>query len=1419
MAELTAHSELPSAAPQGATGVELEFQTSDPGVGQPSQGPDPDEGLGSGASDWEPQPPPEIPPEPVIPDPYGPEPSRGAPDSDRARFEDRVAKMGGLEAVQEYQRALNEQARREGREEPYEVSQSVQEAWEQHKADVEALTAEGALTYRQQQRQQLQQAAFDAWFNKLPKELQEAYNKGGSEGFERARVAYNERAAESQTRFERQLAKGPKELWDAYYRGGYPTYERAVREYRPKPETQSSVPDEFRDWSAYELLNGRIENGALVAPPFGVQGTTYVSLPDWAKSRINQGVREAVTAITAYRGKDNRVDVAAAIRGGVSPQTLELAGIPPDSISRAAVIVREEGKSKVPQTTYETWQKYQEEQRQGNLNYLEKLPTGLGEGVAGIYADIEKGFPGTEPPAAISRGMLKGAVDVTTGFLFLPAIAGSMVASMAKGSGGPFSEREKGISVAGQTLSDALVGMWDYLWGLGEQSITAPAEGIPHTIVANLPLLLGALKGAVRIGKGGYAAAHPAGVPNRSIAIELDVARVPWEESGYASTLRTVGQALDDQIRADPGTKGYVREARVRFPDRALELAAILNKDKEFAKLKTEPVRALNLADAQNIPERLAGPLKDWLRDSGARLSGSFSEWLHVPEAVRPKDMDIVVKNVSKAQKQLVSLAGANGYEARVNGTAIEIRVNGEWVELADVVSTSRNKAMMPKGLKVQSPSVVDGVNVSPIGEQFIRLTRILLSEEADVKGLRQVKHYPRLLATAEYLFDQMGMDSSQLHGELSVKYRVTPMQKIAPDTVYHATPNAKALLDSLRENGQVTIKGKLFTSPQGAFDFMRQAAKGEPASSPGVIAIRLGKDWADKLDLPYKQYKGAIEAEVVSKGGVKLYATDLNRYGKSHNGLTAETFTQYKGSTQRGAGKGTGIAEGQFVPVYWLNLEGVKGSAPSVSALYAATVMALVETVKDVPYVLKDIPNLLKRRPSFQLFGAEDRWLHSTRRAYDEMKVIATKLEREVDTSRKGKVKSPAEDDLRVVEQGRKEIADLLEDSAVKRALRSDEAKNTFRVSLAKYLQILKAGDSGVLPQEDQKPLTEERPAAVDYYRYEDGRLVPETTTARFEVGVSPRETVEVVGGERSEREIDSRRSKSELPAERATGMVREPPRETPREPSEEPPRETPRGPEEPPREPPTETPLEPPRVPGEPPREPPPEPPAPPRRPTGGRLRRSGSGSSKQTQLPEGSITWLQGFTWKWVPHEDWSTGAAKPRSLPRGITPVGAVRTDLRTPQETVQVIGGGTVPDVDVDLGVADVSVRGSGSQITFKGRGLGTDIGVGVPGPAQGMTVGGQERQEPEPESVIRPVAAEKMVEAQPAADGVEYTRKHEVGARKNKRTPEYLDEDEEWLDSLDPPIVSGRYKSKTRRSRRSLTRGEGTPTAVRGIKG
>lgn len=117
------------------------------------------------------------------------------------------------------------------------------------------------------------------------------------------------------------------------------------------------------------------------------------------------------------------------------------------------------------------------------------------------------------------------------------------------------------------------------------------------------------------------------------------------------------------------------------------------------------------------------------------------------------------------------------------------------------------------------------------------------------------------------------------------------------------------------------------------------------------------------------------------------------------------------------------------------------------------------------------------------------------------------------------------------------------------------------------------------------------------------------------------------------------------------------------------------------------------------------------------GGQAKRVG-----RQRIPDGSITWAQGWDWKYIPPP---YNQPKPISLGNN-PPVGAVNTGSNRPRDTIQIIGSaeGVPSRVSVDLGWTDIEII-NGNRIRFTDEsGLYTDVGGGIPNTTQGMSVPG-----------------------------------------------------------------------------------------------
>lgn len=106
-------------------------------------------------------------------------------------------------------------------------------------------------------------------------------------------------------------------------------------------------------------------------------------------------------------------------------------------------------------------------------------------------------------------------------------------------------------------------------------------------------------------------------------------------------------------------------------------------------------------------------------------------------------------------------------------------------------------------------------------------------------------------------------------------------------------------------------------------------------------------------------------------------------------------------------------------------------------------------------------------------------------------------------------------------------------------------------------------------------------------------------------------------------------------------------------------------------------------------------------------------------------------------------------KPITLRKGVLPLGAKRTDGRTPEETVQMIGtaGANVPQrISVDKGVTDIFIEDGGQRIIFGGGGDRTNVGTRIDSNLTGLSI--EEDGEPilserRPVAVAKPVVKKK----------------------------------------------------------------------------
>jgi len=199
--------------------------------------------------------------------------------------------------------------------------------------------------------------------------------------------------------------------------------------------------------------------------------------------------------------------------------------------------------------------------------------------------------------------------------------------------------------------------------------------------------------------------------------------------------------------------------------------------------------------------------------------------------------------------------------------------------------------------------------------------------------------------------------------GSAEVKYRGTPIQHTVGEVAFNATT------DVARVAGKDVLKvpeGQgMYFSPYVAPRFMATSAGGRLATKPGVIAVLTDasriRDVAktalkratgsEKFILradeglygPSKIYRHSFETEVVASPGTTFTKVPTNLRTRILGEKAGEFFVQYDGPSV------PGLTKGQLVPVHVFVDKGVYRTAPSPSALYAAKLLTMYESLKDI--------------------------------------------------------------------------------------------------------------------------------------------------------------------------------------------------------------------------------------------------------------------------------------------------------------------------------------------------------------------------------------------------------------------------------------------------------------------------------------
>lgn len=235
-------------------------------------------------------------------------------------------------------------------------------------------------------------------------------------------------------------------------------------------------------------------------------------------------------------------------------------------------------------------------------------------------------------------------------------------------------------------------------------------------------------------------------------------------------------------------------------------------------------VRPLNLADAVNVPEKIAPKLLDYIRGKGLKLYGSFNEWLKVKKAIRPNDLDLIAGSARDARQALddvMRLVEEEGFQVRRAKHAVEVLIDGDWKKIVDIDNPIHHASLIPKELQMP-PTVVEGIRTEKLGEQYLRqgYAYRVASEMGEVGVGAVTKRVAHLKASANDVMRKLR--------EIGAEQREPGFIVYSAKTGERAVPTDKLFAQIAEYEKKFAVgekmpemKGRYFTRPaEGAYPF-----------------------------------------------------------------------------------------------------------------------------------------------------------------------------------------------------------------------------------------------------------------------------------------------------------------------------------------------------------------------------------------------------------------------------------------------------------------------------------------------------------------------------------------------------------------------------------------------------------------------
>ena len=175
-----------------------------------------------------------------------------------------------------------------------------------------------------------------------------------------------------------------------------------------------------------------------------------------------------------------------------------------------------------------------------------------------------------------------------------------------------------------------------------------------------------------------------------------------------------------------------------------------------IAALDTPQIRALNLADAADLPKEMARVVQDYIKANNGKIYGSFVDWIKNKVAARPNDIDVVFKDLQTADaaKNFVSQEAAKlGFKTLIDDRGVSVLKDGKWTTIANIVDEASHADMMKAGKFVEHTTVTaEGVTTTTTGTQLVNqaLGSLEGSAKSAIRAGKVVTEAPGIVRIAE---------------------------------------------------------------------------------------------------------------------------------------------------------------------------------------------------------------------------------------------------------------------------------------------------------------------------------------------------------------------------------------------------------------------------------------------------------------------------------------------------------------------------------------------------------------------------------------------------------------------------------------------------------------------------------------------